>query len=114
MGERLLVVSSGGGHLTEAMHLVQSLDDVDVVHWATPDHDQSRTLLAGQDVWPIAAVGPRQLGRTVALLPRARRLIRRLRPTAVLSTGAAPALPFLMAGPISAPATRRLPGGGWW
>ena len=97
MGERLLVVSSGGGHLTEAMHLVQSLDDVDTVHWATPDHDQSRTLLAGQDVWPITNVGPRQLGRTLALVPRARRLIRRLRPTAVLSTGAAPALPFLLA-----------------
>ncbi|MDH4075155.1 MAG: glycosyltransferase family 28 [Acidimicrobiia bacterium] len=96
MGERLLVVSSGGGHLTEAMHLVQSLDDVDAVHWATADHDQSQTLLAGQTVWPITAVGPRQLGRTLALVPRARRLIRRLRPTAVLSTGAAPALPFLV------------------
>lgn len=96
MGERLLVVASGGGHLTEAMHLVHSLDDLDVVHWATPDGDQCRTLLAGRTVWPITAVGPRQLGRTLALVPRARRLIRQLRPTAVVSTGAAPALPFLV------------------
>jgi UDP-N-acetylglucosamine--N-acetylmuramyl-(pentapeptide) pyrophosphoryl-undecaprenol N-acetylglucosamine transferase len=96
MGERILVVSSGGGHLTEALHLVHSLDDVDQIHWAVPASGQSQTLLAGQSVWPIADVGPRQLGASLRLLPRAHRLLRKLRPTLVVSTGAAPAVPFLL------------------
>jgi len=45
MGERALLVCSGGGHLTEATHLPESLGNVDEIYWVTPDTSQSRTLL---------------------------------------------------------------------
>ena len=96
MGERVLLACSGGGHLTEAIHLVKHLDGVDEVHWATPDTAQSQTLLVGESVWPITNVGPRELGKTLALFPSARRLTAQPRPTMVISTGASPAIPFLI------------------
>ena len=96
MGDRLLLVCSGGGHLTEAMHLVENLENIDEIHWATPDTGQSQALLAGESVWPITNVGPRELAKTLALFPRARKLIAQLKPTVVISTGASPAIPFLV------------------
>ncbi|MGF1595964.1 MAG: glycosyltransferase [Acidimicrobiales bacterium] len=100
MGHRLLLVCSVGGHLTEAMHLVEDLDDIDEIHWATPDTGPSRTLLTGEAVWPITNVGPRELGKTLALFPLARKLIAQLQPTVVISTGASPAIPFLVVAAI--------------
>ena len=96
MGDRLLLVCSGGGHLTEAMHLVENLENIDEIHWATPDTGQSQALLAGESAWPITNVGPRELAKTLALFPRARKLIAQLKPTVVISTGASPAIPFLV------------------
>ena len=74
--------------------------DVDRFIWAVPEGDQSRSLLGpSRDDWvlePIPALGSRALTGAVRLAPLAGRLIRREQPSLVLSTGAAPALPFLM------------------
>lgn len=95
-----LLTSSAGGHLSELIRLSRRLPDVDRFVWAVPDTDQSRSLLGpSRDDWviePIPALGSRALVGAVRLVPLAGRLIRRERPSVVLSTGAAPAVPFLV------------------
>jgi beta-1,4-N-acetylglucosaminyltransferase len=97
-GEILLVASSGG-HLLELLELANPYPR-DHRHWVTFDKPDARSLLAGEAV--TFAFGPtnrslRNLLRNSAL---AIRLLRRLRPQAVLTTGAGVAVPFLYAGRI--------------
>lgn len=95
-----LLTSSAGGHLTELVRLSRRMVDVDRFIWAVPDTDQSRSLLGpSRDDWviePIPALGSRALAGALRLAPLAGRLIRREQPSLVLSTGAAPAVPFLV------------------
>lgn len=95
-----LLTSSAGGHLSELLRLSRRMPDVDRFVWAVPDTDQSRSLLGpSRDDWviePIPALGSRALLGAVRLAPLAGRLIRREEPSVVLSTGAAPAVPFLV------------------
>ena len=65
--------------------------------WVTAATAQSQALLRGQDVEWVRQVGSRQLGRVLASLPQATRVIRRRRPERVVSTGAALSVPYLVA-----------------
>lgn len=95
-----LLTSSAGGHLAELVRLSRRMDDVDRFVWAVPDTGQSQSLLGpSRDDWviePIPVLGSRALSGALRLAPLARRLIRREQPAFVLSTGAAPAVPFLV------------------
>ncbi|MEM7288159.1 MAG: glycosyltransferase [Actinomycetota bacterium] len=95
-----LLTSSAGGHLSELVRLSKRMVDVDRFVWAVPDNDQSRSLLgSSRSDWviePIPPLGSRALVGAARLGPVAGRLIERERPSLVLSTGAAPAVPFLL------------------
>ncbi len=95
-----LLTASAGGHLSELVRLSERMVDIDRFVWAVPDTAQTRSLLGPtRPDWVIEAIpalGSRALLGALRLLPRAGRLIAREEPALVLSTGAAPAVPFLV------------------
>ena len=94
---RILLVCSPGGHLLQMRALRPAWQDHEAT-WVTLDGADVGRLLADDEV--ILAHGPtnRSLGKLLRNLVLAWRVVRRERPDAILSTGAALALPFFLAG----------------
>jgi UDP-N-acetylglucosamine--N-acetylmuramyl-(pentapeptide) pyrophosphoryl-undecaprenol N-acetylglucosamine transferase len=91
-----LLVASTGGHLKELHHLRRQLGDLaEPAHWATFDTPQSRSLLASEQVHFVRFVGDRDIANTLLSVGEARRIMRDAEADAVVSTGAAVALPFI-------------------
>jgi beta-1,4-N-acetylglucosaminyltransferase len=96
-GERdrvdLLLVCSSGGHLLQLCALRDAWEGLDRA-WVSFDKSDVRSLLAGERV--VHAHGPtnRNVGNLLRNGVLAIRLIRELRPRAVLTTGAGVAVPF--------------------
>jgi hypothetical protein len=89
----LLLVCSCGGHLLQLLALEAAWRPFPH-RWVTLDRSDARSLLAGEDV--EYAFGPtnRNLANLVRNLVLARRVLRRTRPFAILTTGAGVAVPF--------------------
>lgn len=99
MGEPrdLLLVCSTGGHLLQLVFLRESWEPFTRV-WVTFDKSDARSLLAGEEV--VYAHGPtnRSVGNLLRNLVLAWRVVRRVRPAAVVTTGAGVAVPFAWIG----------------
>jgi beta-1,4-N-acetylglucosaminyltransferase len=89
----VLLVCSCGGHLLQLLALREAWADLPRT-WVTFDKADSRSLLAAEDV--VHAYGP--TNRNVKNLARnfwlAWRVLRRVRPAVVVTTGAGVAVPF--------------------
>jgi UDP-N-acetylglucosamine:LPS N-acetylglucosamine transferase len=94
---RLLLVSSTGGHLLQLVALREAWDGFERV-WVTFDAADSRALLAGEQV--VHAHGPtnRNVPNLLRNLVLAWRVVREVRPGAVVTTGAGVAVPFAWVG----------------
>jgi UDP-N-acetylglucosamine:LPS N-acetylglucosamine transferase len=92
-----MLVCSPGGHLLEMRELARVWDGLEV-SWVTLPGADVDALLTGQDV--TIAHGPtnRSLRKLVQNVALAWREVRRRRPAAILSTGAALAVPFFLIG----------------
>ena len=92
-GVDLLLVCSSGGHLLQLCALREAWEGLDRA-WVSFDKSDVRSLLAGERV--VHAHGPtnRSLGNLLRNGALAVRLVRELRPRAVLTTGAGVAVPF--------------------
>lgn len=97
MAGRVFLVASTGGHLEELYKLhAPLLRAGERATWITFDAPQSRSLLAGErDVIYLRRVGTRGYRDLLLVLWPALRLLLRLRPDRVYSTGAGIALAFL-------------------
>ena len=91
----VLLVASGGGHLTQLDELAGRLVPRRPASWVTFDSAQSRELLAGREVDIVPYLAPRAYLGILRMLPRAWRILRARRPELVVSTGAGIALAFL-------------------
>lgn len=90
---RLLIVCSSGGHLAQAW----ALRPWWVQHertWVTLPTEDARARLAGEDVVEAHYPTVRNLPNLARNFGLAARVLRRVRPDLVVSTGAAIALPF--------------------
>lgn len=93
---RTLLVASTGGHLLELHRLRSRLNPrADDVIWVTADTDQSRSLLAGEDVIMVERVEPRGYRAVARNGMAAVRILRETGAERVISTGAGIALSFL-------------------
>jgi UDP-N-acetylglucosamine:LPS N-acetylglucosamine transferase len=94
---RVLLVASPGGHLLQMLALRPAWADLERT-WVTLDAADTRALLTDEDV--VLAHGPttRNVPNALRNLRLADRIMRRRRPDAILSTGAALAVPFFLAG----------------
>ncbi len=94
-----LLVASTGGHLKQLHRLHRSLVGIDgPFRWATFDHPQSRSLLAGEPVDFVRPIGGRDLRNVLRNVPAATDILRRHRVDTIVSTGAAIAVPFFTVG----------------
>lgn len=97
--KRVLLVCSPGGHLMQMLCLQPAWADLRRT-WVTLEAPDSKRLLDEEQV--VLARGPtnRSLRALVANLRLAWGVVREQRPDAILSTGAALALPFFLAGKL--------------
>jgi beta-1,4-N-acetylglucosaminyltransferase len=95
----VLLVCSPGGHLFQMLCLEDAWSDLDRT-WVTLEAPDAEHLLEDDRV--VFAHGPtnRSIRALLANLGLAWRLVRRERPDAILSTGAALALPFFLVGKL--------------
>ena len=93
----VMLVCSPGGHLLEMRELAPAWEG-ETVSWVTLPGADVDDLLRGEDV--TLAHGPtnRSIKKLVQNAVLAWREVRRRRPTAILSTGAALAVPFFVVG----------------
>jgi beta-1,4-N-acetylglucosaminyltransferase len=98
-GGRALLVCSPGGHLMQMLCLRPAWEGLDRI-WITLEAADSAHLLESERV--VLARGPtnRSLRAMLANLRLAWRVVRRERPEAILSTGAALAFPFFLVGKL--------------
>ena len=96
---RVLLVCSPGGHLLQMRALGPAWSDADAT-WVTLPGADVEHLLGDADV--VLAHGPtnRSLPKLLRNLVLAWRVVRDTRPDAILSTGAALALPFFIVGKL--------------
>jgi UDP-N-acetylglucosamine transferase subunit ALG13 len=93
---RLVLAASTGGHLAQLHEIVDRLPYHGPRLWVTFDSEQSRTLLAGENVVHIPYIAERDLAGVARSLPYVRRILDLELPVAaVVSTGSAIALGFL-------------------
>lgn len=99
----VLLVCSSGGHLLQLTALRGAWGDLSRV-WVTFDKADARSLLEGERV--VYAYGPtnRSLKNLVRNAGVAWRVVRSVRPSAIVTTGAGVAVPFAWAGRL-----RRIP-----
>lgn len=94
----VLLVASSGGHLEELLRIRGRLTARGgSVEWVTPFSAQAVSLLDGEVVHTVPYVGPRDVRVVSAQFFRALTLLGTRRFSAVVSTGAAIAVPYLAA-----------------
>lgn len=92
----VLLVATTGGHLEQLRRLAPLLD-LGAHEWVTHRTDQAASGLAGATVHYVPYAGPRDFRAAGSVLPLAMRLLRTGRYRAVVTTGAAVAMPFVLA-----------------
>lgn len=93
-----LLIASPGGHIDELYDFAPRLVGRGAEYlWVTARTPQTARLLAGEPAQWVPPIASRQWGRATARLPQAMHLLRRYRPDLVISTGAALAVPYLLA-----------------
>lgn len=92
---KIMLISSTGGHLTQLLALSECWESHDR-HWVTFDMADARSALEAETVtWAHHPV-TRNIPNALRNFRLAARLLRRVRPDVVVSTGAGVALPFFV------------------
>jgi beta-1,4-N-acetylglucosaminyltransferase len=93
----LLIVCSTGGHLLQMHELHEAWEPFERV-WVTFDKSESRSLLRDERVVHAYSPTNRNIPNLLRNLRLALRVLRRERPSAILTTGAGVAVPFAWMG----------------
>ena len=93
----LLIVCSSGGHLLQMQELREAWDSFERL-WVTFDKSDARSLLRGERVVHAHCPTNRNVPNLLRNLRLAYRVLRRERPSAILTTGAGVAVPFAWVG----------------
>jgi len=93
-----VLVASGGGHLQQMLSLLPRMGLGDRIVWATPDSALSRDALRTAEHIEIPYLPARDWRGALKLLRTSRGILREVGAQRIISTGAAPAPPFFLAG----------------
>ena len=96
-GRPLLIVCSTGGHLLQMQELHEAWEPFERL-WVTFDKSDSRSLLRDERVVHAHSPTNRNIPNLLRNLRLALRVLRRERPSAILTTGAGVAVPFAWVG----------------
>jgi UDP-N-acetylglucosamine:LPS N-acetylglucosamine transferase len=94
---KICFVGSSGGHLTHLYMLKQFWQDKDRF-WVTFDKEDARSLLKGEKMYPAYFPSNRSIKALIINTFRAIKILRKERPTLIITSGAAPAIPFFWIG----------------
>ena len=94
---KVCLVGSSGGHLDHLYALKSFWEDKERF-WATFDKEDSRTLLAGEKIYPVYYPSNRSIKALIINTYRAIKILKKEKPNLIISAGAAPAVPFFYIG----------------
>ena len=93
------LVGSSGGHLTHLYMLKEFWEDKDRF-WVTFDKEDARSLLKGERFYPAYYPSNRSIKALIINTYRAIKVLIKERPDLIVSSGAAPAIPFFWLGKL--------------
>ncbi|BCJ97356.1 PssD/Cps14F family polysaccharide biosynthesis glycosyltransferase [Anaerocolumna chitinilytica] len=96
---KLCLVGSSGGHLTHLYMLKPFWKDKERF-WVTFDKEDARSLLQGEEMYPCYYPSNRSIKALIINTVRALKVILKERPNLIISSGAAPAIPFFYIGKL--------------
>lgn len=96
---KICFVGSSGGHLAHLYMLKPFWYNKDRF-WCTFDKDDSRSLLSGEKVYPLYYPSNRSIKALIINTYRAIKILIKERPSIIISSGAAPAIPFFWIGKL--------------
>ena len=96
---KVCFVGSSGGHLTH-LYMLKPFWENKERFWATFDKEDARSLLAGEVLYPVYYPSNRSIKALIINTFRAIKILRREHPDLIISTGAAPAIPFFLIGKL--------------
>ncbi len=96
---KICFVSSSGGHLTHLYMLKPFWQDKERF-WATFDKEDARSILKGEKLYPLYYPSNRSVRALIINTFRAVKILRKERPDLIISSGAAPAIPFFWIGKL--------------
>ena len=96
---KVCLVGSSGGHLTH-LYMLKPFWKNTNRFWATFDKEDARSLLKGEKFYPVYYPSNRSIKALIINTFRAISILRRERPDLIISSGAAPAIPFFWIGKI--------------
>ena len=98
MGEiKVCLVCSSGGHLDHLYAIKPFWKDKEHF-WATFDKQDALTMLAGEKIYPVYYPSNRSLKALIINTHRAIKILKQEKPDLIISSGAAPAVPFFVVG----------------
>ena len=96
---KVCLVGSSGGHLMHLYMLKPFWENMDRF-WATFDKEDARSLLKDEKVYPVYYPSNRSIKALIINTHRAIKILRKERPDLIISSGAAPAIPFFWIGKL--------------
>lgn len=96
---KVCLVGSSGGHLNHLFMLKPFWEDKERF-WVTFDKEDSRSLLEGETFYPVYYPSNRSIKALIINTYRAIKVLRKERPDVIITSGAAPAVPFFFIGKL--------------
>ena len=96
---KVCLVGSSGGHLNH-LYLLKSFWEDKERFWATFDREDSRSMLKNETVYPLYYPSNRSVKALLINTFRAVKILRKEKPDLIISSGAAPAIPFFYIGKL--------------
>ena len=96
---KVCLVGSSGGHLTHLYMLKPFWENKDRF-WATFDKEDARSLLSGEKMYPLYFPSNRSIKALIINTWRALEILSKEKPDLIISSGAAPAIPFFWIGKL--------------
>ena len=96
---KVCLVGSSGGHLTH-LYMLKPFWENKERFWATFDKEDARSLLEGEKIYPVYYPSNRSIKALIINTHRAIKILGKERPNLIISSGAAPAIPFFWIGKL--------------
>ena len=97
---KICFVGSSGGHLTH-LYMLKPFWQDNERFWVTFDKADARSLLEGERVYPAYYPSNRSIKALAINTVRAIRILHKEKPDLIVSSGAAPAIPFFWLGKLT-------------
>ena len=97
---KICLVGSSGGHLTH-LYMLKPYWQNKERFWCTFDKEDARSLLQGERTYPVYFPSNRSIKALLINTFRAIKILHKEKPDLIISSGAAPAIPFFWIGKLT-------------